>query len=650
MKLLRSLLVIAFLGCGLIEGQAQFMFMPNEQRLHLLDSLTRVMQILRRQPAGFPRDTALFFALDRYQYHYFDVNRPFAEIRQTMSFYPDSMYRIARRNHWPLGTAIALARRADAIGYLGDKASAVSLYKQALAIFARHPLPHEESLAFINLAVCFAYRKNVTGQDWEKTTEYMNKALVVARKNNDVVCIHQYYNLMGDFHIIRKQYKQALPFYEAERPLMLKHRYLSGYRTNLAYLGICYLHVNQEAKAWQYLDEFFKVSKSSEGAYATYLHHVVLYEISNYYLLNRKNYRKALTYQLEYERNLNERPLFNVTGHYEAMAQIYAGLKLYEKAYQYQQRYLASRDSLKLEDTERRFSQIEHELDLERKENQIKSLQNQTLQQTNKTQQSRLLFLGITFLLLAGVLILVIYSNRLKKKAMTSELRLASERNEIDTRIYQAEEAERKRIAADLHDDLGGTLATIRRKIADGRQQFQHTQAHQVFDELDPLIQKSGEDLRRIAHNLMPPEFARVGLRSTLEQFIQTIPHQPTHFEFLTTGQEVKLSVDTELTIYRIVSELIQNTLKHAHAKRASVQLLYHENRLCVLVEDDGVGSRAKKGDEPDGMGLKNSNLRADYIGATLRRETGTGGTMILLELPYSSLHATPDSSSDSSD
>ncbi len=632
---------------GLGESQAQYTFMPNTRRLVLLDSLKAMMQTLHLQPTSLQRDTALFYTLDRYRYHYFDVNRPFAELTRTLLMLPDSMYRIATRNHWQTGLIIAAVRRADAISYLGDKVSAIELYEEALYRCRTQPMPHYQGIALINLAACFAYRKNVSKQDWQQTIAYMKQAFTVAKRSNDIENIHQYYNLMGDFHVINKQYAQALPFYEAEQPLMDKNRHLSGYRTNLAYLGICYLHTNQEEKAWASLRQFFRISNQNEGSYSTYLHHVVLYEIGSFYLRNRKDYQKALIYQRQYEENINERTLFDRIGHYEAMSQIYSGLKNYPKAYLYQQRYLTMRDSLNLDETSRRLADIEHQLIIQRKENQIKSLQNSRLREINITQQSRLFLLAITLLLLVGVLGLITYSTRLKKEAVEAELRLAGERKETDNRIIQTQESERQRIAADLHDDLGGTLAVIRRKITDGKVQFAHSDAHQVFEELDPLIQKSNDDLRRIAHNLMPPEFARTGLRGALEQLIGAIPKQPTQVVFLVSGYERTLPTQVELTVYRIVSELVQNICKHAQARRASVQLLYYTDRLCVEVEDDGVGIDADKLNESDGIGLKNSTLRADYIGALVRRESGKGGTFISVELPYSSFHDTTHASPD---
>lgn len=201
--------------------------------------------------------------------------------------------------------------------------------------------------------------------------------------------------------------------------------------------------------------------------------------------------------------------------------------------------------------------------------------------------------------------------------------------------IVNTQDSERQRIAADLHDDLGGTLATIRRRLSDLRFKTKIASVAKELDELEPLIQKSSDDLRRISHNLMPPEFERIGLSNSLKQFIQEIPSQPTAFQFIASGEIYRLPLEVELNTYRIVSELVQNIFKHAKASRASVQLLYYSDFLRVVVEDDGLGDSSGKSYKiAPGMGLKNSILRADYIGASLHRESGEAGTCVILDVP----------------
>ena len=228
-----------------------------------------------------------------------------------------------------------------------------------------------------------------------------------------------------------------------------------------------------------------------------------------------------------------------------------------------------------------------------------------------------------------------------RKLLQTARQQLERQNHALQAALIQTQELERQRIAADLHDDLGGTLATVYRRITDLSQFQPNAKISQQLDQIIPLIQKSTDDLRRISHNLMPPEFSRIGLRHALEQLIRSQPNQFTQFAFFTAGAERKLPVETELNAYRIVSELVQNINKHAQANRAAVQLLYKSDRLSITVEDDGLGSRAKtSSDEPMGIGLKNSSLRAEYIGATLWRDRSEAGTLVVLDIPYSS---TPD-------
>jgi signal transduction histidine kinase len=223
-----------------------------------------------------------------------------------------------------------------------------------------------------------------------------------------------------------------------------------------------------------------------------------------------------------------------------------------------------------------------------------------------------------------------------RKLLQNARQQLEHQNHQLQSDVIQTQEAERQRIAADLHDDLGGTLATLRRRLDDIRQRNSDPDTERAFADAEPLIQKSGDDLRRISHNLMPPEFVRIGLRHALEQLVDQQPLHPTQFTFLVSGVEQRLPVDIELNVYRIVSELIQNINKHAQAGRAAVQMLYHTDQLTITVEDDGIGSGPVKNlDGQTGIGLKNSRLRAEYIGATLWRDPSQAGTLVVLDIPY---------------
>ncbi|MBO0953110.1 hypothetical protein J2I46_31345 [Fibrella sp. HMF5405] len=220
-----------------------------------------------------------------------------------------------------------------------------------------------------------------------------------------------------------------------------------------------------------------------------------------------------------------------------------------------------------------------------------------------------------------------------QREALLAVGQLKQERTEA---IIQTQEAERGRIASDLHDDLGGTLATVRRWVADISRQLQNSPVSDKLDQLDALVQKSTQDLRHIAYNLMPPEFDRFGLCYSLEQLVKKQPAHTPLFSFIVVGTERRLPLSTELNLYRIVSELVQNIHKHAHASHAAVQLLYFDDHLTISVDDNGLGIRATKTTTAQiGTGLESSNLRASYIGARIWREVSEAGTLVLLEVPY---------------
>jgi len=196
--------------------------------------------------------------------------------------------------------------------------------------------------------------------------------------------------------------------------------------------------------------------------------------------------------------------------------------------------------------------------------------------------------------------------------------------NETQDQIITIQENERRRIAQDLHDDVSNSLAAIRNMV------IRLNEPAVVEKEIDHLI----DTIRRISHDLMPVNVEEFSLPEVIEHTVSKFKDHPSlALEFSHTGKPVRLKPFHELVIYRIISELITNILKHAHATQALIQLIYQTGSLVVTVEDNGTGINNPKGEE--GMGLRSIRLRADYLHATLKIESDTKGTLIILEVPY---------------
>jgi signal transduction histidine kinase len=197
----------------------------------------------------------------------------------------------------------------------------------------------------------------------------------------------------------------------------------------------------------------------------------------------------------------------------------------------------------------------------------------------------------------------------------------------VSQQIIQAQEQERDRIARDLHDQLGSILATIKLQVQ------QQLEGNAALSGTVSLIDKASTDVRDIAYNLMPAEFQATSLNEVVDSLLQKVNQgSQIHFSFYRGEAPGSMPKELELTVYRIISELVTNIVKHSKASEASVQLLYYEKELEVLVEDNGNGFRNNSG---SGMGLKNIRSRVKYLKGKIYIDSNKRGTTVVIKVPY---------------
>jgi signal transduction histidine kinase len=191
--------------------------------------------------------------------------------------------------------------------------------------------------------------------------------------------------------------------------------------------------------------------------------------------------------------------------------------------------------------------------------------------------------------------------------------------------IITVQEDERKRIAQDLHDDAGNSLAAVKNML------IQRKNPALIEKEIDEIIQ----NVRNISHDLMPVDFKEYQLPDIIRHTVNKFKdHHGINFDYDQTGTVRKLHPVVELVIYRIINELITNSIKHSEATNVMIQLIYQSDSLVVMVEDNGIGMKTD-GEAKKGIGLKNIQHRATYINATLTIESDTKGSLVIIEIPY---------------
>jgi len=195
----------------------------------------------------------------------------------------------------------------------------------------------------------------------------------------------------------------------------------------------------------------------------------------------------------------------------------------------------------------------------------------------------------------------------------------------------QSQEEERKRIGRDLHDDVGASLSNLKMTMA------QTVVTAEGSPEYKPLIDKIITTVRNISHSLLPPGLELFGLEYTLNELVDTFNASGAiqlHFNNETGAALDELNEQTALALYRVIQELLNNTVKHAGAKNISIGCFKQDDNMIVLYSDDGAGIAADAVKKV-GMGMQNIQARLKMIQAKHEITTAPGsGFSIKIILP----------------
>lgn len=299
-------------------------------------------------------------------------------------------------------------------------------------------------------------------------------------------------------------------------------------------------------------------------------------------------------------------------------------------------------DSTNQKEITKEIEELELNYQTAKKEKQILELK-----QIEKKQQ--LLIGGLVIgLLVLFIISSLIYKNYHQKRRLLIADALLQEQkiNELETEkqllatqsVLQGQEEERKRLAKDLHDGLGSILSGTKFSFNSIRDHLTiGPESATAFDRSIGLLDQSIQELRRVAHNMMPEALIRFGLDSALNDFCNNI-NQNSDLHLTYQSFDLKddmISSEKAGAIYRIIQELVNNILKHAKATEALVQLVKKEDVLSITVEDNGVGFDPMILQDNSGMGYQNLYNRVAYIGGKMDLQAEIGsGTSIIIEIP----------------
>ena len=305
----------------------------------------------------------------------------------------------------------------------------------------------------------------------------------------------------------------------------------------------------------------------------------------------------------------------------------------------YRQRFAQMSDTLANNALVHATQELETKYETEKKEQQIVQLEWEGELQQLRLHQKNGLIGGLT-----GLSALLLIIGTLTVRNLRHRRRLAEQEIEIQQQqilqlkqeqqlsvanaVLRSQEDERSRLARDLHDGLGGMLSGVKQSLngMKGNQILTETAATALGLVIADLDRSIGE-LRHIARNMMPEALVRFGLRDALHDYcdhLRLTSGLTVHFQAF--GLEQRLPQQTEVILFRIAQELLNNIVKHADARSVLVQLMENDGRVGLTVEDDGKGFDPEKVKSAPGVGWLNIRSRVEYLGGTLDVRTKLGG------------------------
>lgn len=253
------------------------------------------------------------------------------------------------------------------------------------------------------------------------------------------------------------------------------------------------------------------------------------------------------------------------------------------------------------------------------------------------------IFLTIfTFVILLAIILFVTYYQRkqIQQKVALQELKNEMQRQMLESAL-EVQEVERVRIAKDLHDEVGAMLSVTKMSFNQLLRKLDSAEdLAKMGKQTRELLEQSIGQVRRISKELVPSTLEEFGLILSIDEFIQKVHlASTTSFTFSHEGISEKQRFDKkiELTIYRLIQELVNNALKHAEAQEITLKLTAKNNKIVFIFTDNGKGFdfKAIRNDPKSGLGLRNLESRLSVINGAIDVQSSIGkGTITTIEIP----------------
>jgi two-component system, NarL family, sensor kinase len=521
--------------------------------------------------------------------------------------------------------------------YLGDYPGAMKMVTEELVAFEK--LKDIRGIAHCNNLLGYIYFKQ---ENFPEAEKYYNRYVLNARQLNDSNLLTHALGEVADVYTDEGKYGEA--FAALFRVVEICNGGLDSlYNVIRTRNNIGWLFPQYKSKAMYRLGRNYKLAGDLPNA-LTYARASVDYlarggtandyDSASYYIhlgdvyKELKDYPKAISYlRFGFEISKRIRHRENTRDAALYLSQTYEGQKNYDSAFFFYRLFTGLKDSIVNNNTKMMIAGIQGQYDVAQKDKKI-----------FRQQQVKNFLIGGFILLL--IILFLLYNRYRLRQNNRYQKELNRQQNELFNAIAVTQDQERKRIAEDIHDSLGSILSAAKLKLSSLKENQTNLAGEQLekYQVAMQLLDDASAELRNISHNIMPATLSKLGLVAALRNLIGTIStHSGMQIDFSTHELTERLDEKTEMSIYRVVLELINNSVKHAGASKMTVQLIRYPDYINLTVEDNGRGfDYENELQSKKGIGLGNISSRVNYLSGKIFVDTSPGrGTSVIIDIPY---------------
>lgn len=517
--------------------------------------------------------------------------------------------------------------------FSNDFKKAAEYYIKGIVVFEKLGKATSLITGYINLSSFYKEQ-----YEYEKQELYAKKALEQARILNTGDAYFKAYTFVALALSMQNKYEQAALYIDSA-----EKNYADNYTQEVLVsfhlvAGHLNMNLHQLDEAEENFTRSFQIAEKNKASFSITQSRLQLGRIFSL----KKEFKKAEEVLLKaFEEAKSGQEASQMVIALENLARLYEEKGDLKKSLEYYKEFKIVADSISSDQNKKYASELEVQYESEKKENQIQQLEAQKkIQELTISKKNNLNYVLFGAVITAVLLMFLLYRTYQQKQKLQQQ-RI----NELETEkklaaaeaVLRGEEKERTRLAKDLHDGLGGMLSGIKYSLNTMKGNLIMTPENaQAFERSMEMLDNSIKEMRRVAHNMMPEALVKFGLDTALRDFCSDINKSGAlHVNYQSIGLESEMPDQTiSITIYRIVQELIHNTIKHAQAKSALVQIVKNADQLSVTVEDDGKGFDTNILSASKGMGWSNIQNRIGFLKGKLDVHSQPGkGTSVMFEI-----------------